>query len=205
MNKFRTWFDAVLHKHEIDVCRLMAVSLYCAAAGRAWNMVVRAYFGSANCDLTIILSLVMAFAFARRKSWPRKVGIFLLWIVTVAVGAALLFFTFNCWASILPPQPWRINGVEFTEPPGWLPASSIVALVVIFFVGACDLLLLHSKKIREEIAAANHVPAPLTRANRWVQGLVIASAVMGAIATTVFAFACQGLPREHEGISYSRS
>ncbi len=205
MNKCRASFDAMLHTHEIDVCRLFSVLCYCFTAAGIYFTVGQLIFRIAlTFDLTLILYFFMGYAFGKHKSWPRTMMLVLSWL---AISVMFLFFA---WLAIrffqqhdAAAYTLTIGSAKIQEPPDWMMT------VIVAWVACCVILcvlaffLLYSRKIREEIRVGMKREAkmireppepldpepPVSKLNRRLQGIVIGLSVAVTIGFSVLGFA----------------
>ena len=162
MNAFRQLrasLDALLYKHEIDVCRLFSVFFYCYAVSSICTI-----------NLSFILYLFMGYAFWTHTSWPRTVTIGLSWL-SIFVSFVVLPAVF----LVSKKNPtWTIGGMKIQDPPTWFLNMTLALFVFIIIQILLSLFLLYSEKILKEITTPpSSDPLPTSRLNKYLHFIIV--------------------------------
>ena len=184
LRDLRASLDAWLFKREIDVCRLFAAWFISLTAALLCGMVFELFFDKFILRLDIVLYFFMWGAFCFHKSWPRTLTLIFTW---VGMGVMLVMFVvvgYNIF-TLMPSGTWMVGTLEMEDPPAWFLYMTAIVLFFALLISIVSLLLLHSLKMRGEIATARLDPAPqpvpLSRLNKRLHRFIFAL-IMGFYA-----------------------
>jgi len=133
-----------LQKHQVDVCRSLAVLGFAAAISDILSMVVSpAFYGKLSINIGPIFTIWFSCALWARRSWIRKLLIGVSWLAVVAfVGVSVKSLFFGGVALTL-------NGTKVADPTSFQYLSVFVTVVPILTL---MMMIFHSAKFREEVS-----------------------------------------------------